>query len=276
MSYDDSPTPARPARSIQGQRCPSCGHLEADAFARFCGVCGGALGQGGHQGAGQPGGPAAQRPPMQHEPAVRYGTVAPPMQSYPPGPIGQPGPFGQPAPVERPDSVLYTVPSIGFGGPARIGAAVSAGFGLLPCVLFGFIGAWLVHWARDLVESWQSASVKLPIPLVNADLGMNFVELMHLRPILDKLIYWDERLWLVFAIMWLVPWVVWILAGAFFGVLLAAIYNIIGKMGGGVQVRMVPKTTPEGGQAYAPAGWQVGGPPQGAPGGWQGPPGPRR
>jgi hypothetical protein len=246
---------------MQGQRCASCGHLEPDAYARFCGVCGSTLGQGG---------PAAQRPPMQPEPAVRYGTVAPPMPSYGPGPTGPVAQAGPAGPAERPQPVLYTIPSIGFTGPARIGAAVSAAFTLLPCVLFGFMGAFLIHESRLKVESWQGATVKLPVAFVSVDLGLNFVDLMHLRPLLDKLIYWDDRLWLAFAILWLAPWVVWIVAGAFFGVLLAAIYNLVGKMGGGIQVTLTPKAGQGGGHPYPPAGWQVG-PPQGPVGGWQGP-----
>jgi hypothetical protein len=133
MAYDDPPTPAHSVRPMQGQRCAACGHAEPDAYARFCGVCGSTLGQGS---------PAAQRPHLQPEPAMRYGTVAPPMPSYGPGSAGQAGH------VERPEPILYTVPSVGFGGPARIGAAVAAAFTLLPCVLFGFIGAFLIHASR--------------------------------------------------------------------------------------------------------------------------------
>ena len=47
-----------------------------------------------------------------------------------------PVPAGQQAPV------VYTVPSIGFSGPARIGAAASAAFTLIPSVLFAFAGIW--------------------------------------------------------------------------------------------------------------------------------------
>src|SRR5215217_2390703 len=123
MAYDDSPTPAGLSRGSQGQRCVSCGHVEPDAWARFCGVCGAAFGPAGVLPGGPAGTPQIQRPVAQ--------PVQP--QPYAGGPIG---PAGQPQPI------IYTIPSVGFAGPARIGAAVAAAFMLLPCVLFGFLGAW--------------------------------------------------------------------------------------------------------------------------------------
>jgi len=194
------------------------------------------------------------------------------MQSYAAPPAY---PAGLSGPGDRAQPILYTVPSVGVVGPARIGAAVSAGFMLLPCVLLAFGGAWAIHAGRSMLESWQSATVKIPIPLVSVDLGMNFVDLLHVRPILNDLVYWDERLWLAFAILWLGPWIAWIIAGTLFGVLLGAIYNLIGKMGGGMRVTLTPAATPVGGPSYPPASWQ-GGAPQAPPGGWQGPPGPQR
>ena len=126
-----------------------------------------------------------------------------------------------------------------------------------------------------MLESWQSATVKIPIPLVSVDLGMNFVDLLHVRPILNDLVYWDDRLWLAFAILWLGPWVVWIIAGALFGVVLGAIYNLIGKLGGGMRVTMSPTATPGGGTRLPPA--QLARRPAPAPpGGWPSPPVQRR
>src|SRR5689334_9352679 len=122
MAYDDAPTPARLTRGSQGQRCASCGHVEPDQWARFCGVCGAALAGGGPAPAGGQGvqlqGPTAQQPP------VRYAPSAPPVQPYAAGPI---------SPADRPEPISYSIPSVGFAGPARIGAAVAAAFMLLPC-----------------------------------------------------------------------------------------------------------------------------------------------
>jgi hypothetical protein len=264
MTYDDQPTPANLGRSPQGQRCASCGHTEPDRWARFCGVCGGTLGAGG---AALAGGGVAPGPTPGREPPVRYGTVAPASQPYAAVPAQQAAQVSQ---VDHAQSVLYTVPSVGFGGPARLGAAVAAGFTLLPSVLFAFLGAWLVHWGRDTLNSWQTAVVQVPVPLVNVSLGMNFIDLLHMRRVFDILIYWDDRLWLTFVILWLVPWVVWILAGAFFGVLLATIYNTMGKMGGGMRVTMVPAASP--GQPYAQStAWS-----SSPPAAWSGPPQQRR
>ena len=42
--YAYAASPVRQDRSQQGQRCPACGQIEWDLWARFCGICGGALG----------------------------------------------------------------------------------------------------------------------------------------------------------------------------------------------------------------------------------------
>jgi hypothetical protein len=196
---------------------------------------------------------------------MRYSPAPSPVQGYA-APVG---------PAVGPQPIVYTVPSVGFSGAARIGAAVAAGFTLVPCVLFGFAGAWLIHAARNLLASWLSASVHVPVPVVSVDLGMNFVELLHLRPVFDSLVYWDDRLWLTFAVLWLVPWALGILSGALFGVLLAAIYNLVGKLDGGVRVTLVPTTLPPARSAAPSPAWPAG-PPAGSSTTWPGPSGQRR
>lgn len=183
------------------------------------------------------------------------------MQRPGPGPAA-PYAGGPPPAVNGP--VSYTIPSVGFGGPARIGAAIGATAMLLPCVLFAFGGAWLIHWSRDLLDSWRSATVQVPVPLVSVNLNMNFIDLLRLHAVHDKLVYWDEHLWLAFALIWLIPWALWIVAGSLFGMLMALVYNILGKLGGGMQVTLRPADI---GPA-APAQWQ----PQQQPASWQGPP----
>jgi hypothetical protein len=257
MAYDEPPTPARLTRPDQGQRCVSCGHLEPDPWARFCGVCGGTL--------------AATGAPTNvtnapHKPPVQYAPSAPPAQPYGAYQVG---------PSYGPQPITYTIPSVGFAGSARIGAAVAAAFTLVPCVLFGFLGAWLVHAGRDLLQSWINASVRVPVPLVSVDLNMNFIELLKLRSLFDVFIYWDDRLWLTFALLWLVPWVLWIVAGALFGVILAAVYNIVGKLGGGVRVTLSPDAQAAARPAVSSTVWPQGTQP-GPPAGWSGPPEPRR
>jgi hypothetical protein len=156
--------------------------------------------------------------------------------------------------IAQDEPIIYTIPSVGFSGPARIGAAVSAAFMLVPCVLFAFAVTWLIHWARDLMDSWRSAQISVPAVVTTVNVNVNFLDLMRLHAVHGKLVYWDEHLWLAFAVVWLVPWVVWIIAGALFAVLLALIYNLIGKMGGGMRVTLRPNTTHAGGP---PAGaWQ--------------------
>ena len=193
--------------------------------SRFCGVCGATLDLPGgvHPGGGFPGdtvhlaaAPAA---------TVHYASPPPvyaPVATYPAG--------------ARP--LVYRVPSVGLAGSSRIGAAVSAAFTLLPCILMAFAGAWLVHAGRKLLDSWLGATVPVPVPLVSVSLTMNFIELLHLRPVYDVLISWDDRLWLTFAILWLVPWAISIVAGALFGLLLGVIYNLVGTMGGGLRLTL--------------------------------------
>jgi hypothetical protein len=162
-------------------------------------------------------------------------------------------PSAVPASVSgRGNHVVYRVPSVGLWGSARIGAAVSAAFTLLPCLLIAFIGAWCVHALRVLLDSWLAANVPVPVPLVRVDLTMNFVDLLHLRPIYNLLISWDNHLWLTFVVIWLIPWAVWILAGALFGLVLALIYNLVGSMGGGLRLTMTPDEA-----ALPPTSWSA-------------------
>ncbi|MCC7370895.1 MAG: hypothetical protein IT306_20950 [Chloroflexi bacterium] len=266
--YQDPHAADGSARPQQGQRCAACGQLEADPWARFCGVCGGALGTTAAPVAGRVGGhgpsaaPAPFPPPAQYPPQPgAAGAAYPPMQRPGPAPAA---PYGGGVPAAN-VPVEYTIPSIGFGGPARIGAAVGASFMLLPCVLFAFGGVWLIHWSRELLDSWRSATVQVPVPVVSVNLNMNFIDLLRLHAVYDMLVYWDGHLWLAFGLLWLLPWVLWIVAGSLFGMLMALVYNIIGKIGGGMRVTLRP-SDPGSGAAAGP--W----PTQQQPAAWPGPP----
>jgi hypothetical protein len=226
--HDDITDPRGHPAAPQGIRCRACGRIEPDPGARFCGVCGATLHQAGATGP-QP--DTVQLAPSGEATIGRYEPAVSSSYGQPPAPTGAIGRGGQ---------TVYRVPSLGLGGAARIGAAVSAAFALLPCLLIGFAAAWGVHALRLLLDSWLAASVPVPVPLVRVDLTMNFVELLHLRQIYDQLISWDNRLWLTFAIGWLVPWAISIVAGALFGLLLALIYNLVGSLGGGLRLTLSP------------------------------------
>lgn len=228
--YDDQRTAGRPPSPPDGQRCIACGHIHTDPWARFCGVCGAALVPGGRPGTpvqGASGEPTVQPSAAPLGPYARPGTPSP-------------SKAGPTASADREHLTIYTVGSLGYGDMARIGAAVSAAFALVPCVLFGFAGAWLVHAGRDLLESWQRGSVRASLSLASVDIGMNFIELLRLRPIFDAFVYWDDRLWLTFALLWLIPWAVAIVAGALFGLVFAMVYSLIHKRGGGARVALAP------------------------------------
>lgn len=247
--YDGASGSDGSSRPAQGQRCTACGQFEADPWARFCGVCGGALAPASAAGRGPA--PAPPAAPTPYAPAPPGGP--PPYQppaAYSPAPAA---PYA-PAPAAQNAPITYTVPSIGYLGPARIGAAVSAAFTLLPSVLFAFAGIWLINRCRELLDSWRTATIPVPVPLVTVNLNMNFIDLLQLRALHDRLIYWDEHLWLAFAGLWLVPWILWIIAGALFAVLLALVYNLIGKLGGGMRVALHPTATGPGGPP--PGSWQ--------------------
>src|SRR5213079_1836460 len=100
-------------------------------------------------------------------------------------------------------------------------------------------------------DSWLRATVAVPVPLVSVNLTMNFIELLHLQSIHSLLISWDKRLWLAFAVLWLIPWAIWIISGALFGVLLAFIYNLVRNMGGGLRITLTPS------EVAAPAAWSA-------------------
>jgi hypothetical protein len=154
--------------------------------------------------------------------------------------------------VSRPDLTVYRIPSVGLGGAMRLGSAAIAAFSLVPCLLIAFAGAWLIHRGRLLLESWQSAAVRVPAVVTNVEVHMNFVDLLQLRPFLNILISWDDRLWLTFAILWLIPWFCLIVAGALFALVLALIYNLVGAMGGGLRVTATPDEASASG-AWSPA-----------------------
>lgn len=228
--------------------------MEPDAWARFCGVCGTTMTPAPLATAGT----AGQVIP----PAMEPGQVQPYVTGYTPSPAAPallvPTPAAQA--VDQSGRAVYTVPSVGWLGPMRIGAAVSGAFALLPCLGLGALAASFVHSTRLMMDSWQAATVRVPLPVGSADVTMNFIDLLKIRELYDKVIYWDERLWMVFATWFLFPWILLILGGAIFGLLLATIYNMVGAAGGGVQVTVEPVRPRSGQVVAAPQPWPVGPP----------------
>jgi hypothetical protein len=164
---------------------------------------------------------------------------------------------------------VYAVPFIDLVGAGQIGAAISAVFNLLPCLLFAWAVSSFVSGLRWVLDSLTTASIRVPIPLASVDVPVNYIDLFRLRSFYNSMIYWDDRLWLVFLLVFLVPWVISIVGGALYGGTLAAIYNMVGKASGGMRVRLVPPRSVPGGQAAQPAAWtgdQLPGPPGQSPG----------
>ncbi|MFN8525749.1 MAG: hypothetical protein U0821_21835 [Chloroflexota bacterium] len=131
------------------------------------------------------------------------------------------------------------MPYVGFASLAGIGAGVSAIVWLLPSLVFAFAGTAFVHWLRGLLEFWAKQEARVPV--IGVGLPLNFVSLLRLQGLHDAAVFWDDRLVLAFAMLWLLPWVFWIVMGAIFAWVLALIYNTLGKVGGGVRVRLRPE-----------------------------------
>ncbi|MCC6177641.1 MAG: hypothetical protein IT305_20255 [Chloroflexi bacterium] len=269
MSENVSARGGRQGRS-DGLRCTRCSRIEPDGQARFCGACGGALVAAGgtylHERyelvdpatptghSTHPSAPSTLDPwpdpalplasPYQYAPSPYQQATAPSASTY-----------REPAPA----NVAFTVPSVGFAGPARMAAAVGGAFTLLPSLLFAFVGSWVVHAGRQLLAGWSTAKVPIPVPLVNSiEINLNFLDLLHLHPAYDFLVYWDDRLLLVFAILWLTPWLIAIVASMVFGIVLAAIYNAVGGLGGGLRVTLrptEPRPSPGRPSGAVAAGW---------------------
>jgi len=262
--YEDPHSSARQGHPTQGPRCPGCGNVDPDPLARFCGVCGSAMGAVPAPAA-SPMAPTAQVPQVPsygYEVPARLAPPAPPMQPYVAGPLG-PGPALQ--------AGVYAVPFVDLVGAGQIGAAVSAVFSLVPCLLLAWGVSSFVSGLRWVLDSLTAASIRVPIPLASVEVPVNYIDLFRLRSFYNSMIYWDDRLWLVFLLVFLVPWVFSIVGGALFGGTLAAIYNMVGKASGGMRVRLVPPQTHPSGPAMQPVAWtggQLPGPPPGQSPGW--------
>jgi hypothetical protein len=218
---------------------------------------------------GTPAGPTAQFPAHGYAPPARQAPSAPPMPAYPPGPI-------QPGAGYGPQPTVYTVPSIGLMGAGLVGAAISAAFTLVPCLIFAWFITVLVGAARGVLDALARASLRIPIPIASVDVPVNYVDLFQLRGLYDSVVSLDNQIWLAFMTLFGIPWLIFIVCGGLCGITLALIYNSVGAASGGMRVKLVPVRQ---GPAGPPAAWQPPGPPTNAPPAWpnQGwPPEPRR
>jgi hypothetical protein len=201
--------------------------------------------------AGGPTGPTAQFPAHGYDQPAFRPPVAPPMAAQVTGPTH--AGMGRGA-----IPVVYAVPSIDLVGAGQIGAAISAVFNLLPCLLFAWGASSLVSGVRWVLDALTTASIRVPVPLAAIDVPVNYIDLFRLRSFYNFMIYWDDRLWLVFSLLFLIPWVLSIVGGALYGGTLAAIYNMVGKTSGGMRVTLVAPVGPPVGQSSPPASWAPG------------------
>lgn len=196
-------------RANVGWTCAACGRLEVSADARFCGSCGGPL---------VPATAArADTSELQHAPALstalhRTSTLA--------------------------SGGNYAVPYMGYIALAKVGAGVAALVWLFPCFFLAVFGTSAVHYIRTTLDVLARQQARVPV--VGVDLPLNFVTLLRLEALHRFSIYWDDRLAFLFAAVWLAPWAGMIIGGAVFAVAVALVYNVVGKVSGGVQVRLDP------------------------------------
>jgi hypothetical protein len=214
---DDSSVPTGQHAHPGGHACPSCGRIEPVAGARFCGTCGTAL-----------------RVDVYEAHPARVGHAV--LPAVPGAAVGHLAPI---APASVPARTTYAVPRIGSLALARVGGIVGGLFSLPLCLVFAFLGTSAVHAVRTVLDGWVRQELRVPI--VNAGLSMNFVRLLGLEGPHGFFSYWDDRLVMLFAILWLVPWGLAILGAALFAALLALIYNLFGRLGGGAEVELVAR-----------------------------------
>jgi hypothetical protein len=206
--------------------------------------------------AGAPASPVPYPAPEFNAPA-RVAQPAQPMQAYAPAP----GQYGAPQPLPR---TVYAVPSVNLVGAAQIGAAISAVFGLIPCLLFAGFIAKMVSDLRWMLDSWITASFRVPVPVIAVDVPVNYIDLFRMRALYDFVVYWDDHIVVLFALLFLLPWIFSIISGALYGTTLAGIYNAVGATTGGVRVTLVPGNAsppPPPAASLQQAGWHSGPPP---------------
>ena len=204
-----------------------------------------------------PSAPTAQFPAHAYPPPARQAPSGPPMAAYPAGPV-QPGGGYVPQPI------VHTVPSIGPLGAGTVGAAVSAAFTVVPCLLFAWFITGLIGAARGVLDALARASLRIPIPIASVDVPVNYVDLFQLRDLYDNVVSLDNQVWLAFMFIFGIPWVIFIVCGGLCGIVLALIYNSVGAASGGIRVKLVPVyQAPPG----PPTAWQSGppGPPANQP-----------
>ena len=252
--YEDQHAPGRQGRPVQGHRCPACGNVDPDPQARFCGVCGTAMGTAAPL-AGAPA-PPVPYPAPGYPPPARVAPATQPVQVYAPAS----GQYNAPQALPR---TVYAVPSVNLVGAAQIGAAISAVFGLIPCLLFAGFVAKIVSDLRWMLDSWITASFRVPVPVIAVDVPVNYIDLFRMRALYDFVVYWDDHIVVLFALLFLLPWIFSIISGALYGTTLAGIYNAVGATTGGVRVTLVPGNAPPPAPASSlqQAGWQPGPPP---------------
>ena len=74
----------------------------------------------------------------------------------------------------------------------------------------------MISGLRWVLDSLTTASIRVPIPLASVDVPVNYIDLFRLRSFYNSMIYWDDRLWLVFLLVFLVPWVLSIVGTVLF------------------------------------------------------------
>lgn len=126
------------------------------------------------------------------------------------------------------------VQRVGVYAAFKFGCVLGALLNVLPAVVIALVSKWSVSTLRALLESWQNVE----LGILGQSLRMNLIPLLKLDGALKFLQDWDAASWLV---------VIGIVLGVtlFGGVivaamssLLAAFYNLVAKMSGGIEIEM--------------------------------------
>jgi hypothetical protein len=124
---------------------------------------------------------------------------------------------------------------VGLGSALKFGGVLGALLSVLPSLFGALVGKWIVSTLRALLESWQNIELG---SILGQSMRVNLTQQLGLEPMLKMLREWDALAWLG---VLLVTVALSVFGGALvaaFSGLLAAVYNIVARFSGGIEVEL--------------------------------------
>jgi len=132
---------------------------------------------------------------------------------------------------------------IGIVSTFKFGCVLGALFNLAPSVLCAVVTKWSIGSLRALLESWQNFELTT---ILGQSVRANLVERLGLLDALKTLRALDGVSWLIVA---LIVFALCMFGGVIVGACIsggAAIYNLIARVTGGIQIELANDATPRG------------------------------